>query len=576
MKKYFKSINPVKAFRLFPLSSTFAIIATLALLLFTEYHENETLFKIGGAGYLGFLAAISSELWVKVSKAKYSKVVLSIPFLVFIAWYLYIMHESELPKHLELKLGYRYIASALILHLFVSFIPYLSNSNEEDFWEYNKYLFFRIFESVLFSLIIFAGLSLALLALDKLFELKVNGEWYGRLFIFLGGIFNSLYFLGRFPLLEYDKLITKPTNGYKVFSQYILIPIVIIYLILLYAYAGKIVIEGELPKGWIGYLTLCFSIIGIFSWLLNYFNLQFDHLTSTRLYKIHFFRLLTLPVILLLIAIYVRLAEYGLTENRYIVSALAFWLSGLTLAYGWFNNVHIKWIPISLVTISIIASFGGPIDMFSSSLNNQSSQLKSILTNNAILKNGEINYSAASNLDDKIQYQLKEKINAVGERSEFESLNEWTNTNTFENYNEEDHFSKSEYLIGQFNLTDIHSYGKIGGEEYFNLSSSRSDTIEIAGYSKMTFFTLQKNRKNHSQTVLIHNNNEISIPSYQNIPLESMVIQSYKQEQPIAQSKMTILIGDSTSSCKVIFEFLHGKIETGDVIIEGGQGWILN
>ena len=52
------------------------------------------------------------------------------------------------------------------------------------------------------------------------------------------------------------------------FTQFILIPLLIIYVVILYFYCAKIVINWQLPRGWVSYLVLAYSIVGIFALLL--------------------------------------------------------------------------------------------------------------------------------------------------------------------------------------------------------------------------------------------------------------------------------------------------------------------
>ena len=92
-----------------------------------------------------------------------------------------------------------YFTLLIVAHLFVAAAPYLNQLSVRDFWEYNRELFANIIIGVVFTLILFAGLSLAILAVDQLFDLNIDSKIYGRLFVLLAGIFNTTYFLFHFP-----------------------------------------------------------------------------------------------------------------------------------------------------------------------------------------------------------------------------------------------------------------------------------------------------------------------------------------------------------------------------------------
>jgi hypothetical protein len=57
-------------------------------------------------------------------------------------------------------------------------------------------------------------------------------------------------------------------KGLKIFTYYILLPIVFVYLAILYAYLAKILISWDWPQGWVSKLILGFAGTGTFSLLL--------------------------------------------------------------------------------------------------------------------------------------------------------------------------------------------------------------------------------------------------------------------------------------------------------------------
>nr|MCU0348386.1 hypothetical protein [Saprospiraceae bacterium] len=68
----------------------------------------------------------------------------------------------------------RFIGLNLAAHLGVAFIPYLGAASVEDFWEYNKRLFGNFVVGAFYSLIIFTGLSIAILAVNELCNLSID------------------------------------------------------------------------------------------------------------------------------------------------------------------------------------------------------------------------------------------------------------------------------------------------------------------------------------------------------------------------------------------------------------------
>jgi hypothetical protein len=276
------------------------------------------------------------------------------------------------------------------LHFLIAIAPFIATKEINAFWQYNKVIFLRILTSLLYSGVLYAGLSLALLAIDKLLSVNINYRLYIYLWIVLSGIFNTWFFLAGFPS-DYNQLEQSDDypKGLKVFTQYILLPIITIYLLILYAYMSKIIITHKWPFGWVSYLVLYFSVGGILSLLLIYpIRLLASNkwiLTYSRFFYYAIFPL----IILLFFAIERRISDYGITELRYFVILLALWLLFIASYFSISKNKNIKLIPQSLCLIAFLSSFG-PWGVFNVSLRSQENRFISILSKNNLLVNGKV------------------------------------------------------------------------------------------------------------------------------------------------------------------------------------------
>jgi hypothetical protein len=191
--------------------------------------------------------------------------------------------------------------------------------------------------------VLFTGLAIALSAIDHLFMVDIKTERYMQLWWFLSGVFNTWFFLSGVPrsIDLYDTDIRYP-KGLKVFTQYVLISLIVVYVCILYAYMGKIVLEWDWPKGWVGYLVLGFSTTGIFSLLLIHpIKDRVENLWMAVVWRWFYVVLLPLTVLLLL-AILRRTSEYGITERRYFVIVLGFWLAAIALYFLISNSCYAK------------------------------------------------------------------------------------------------------------------------------------------------------------------------------------------------------------------------------------------
>lgn len=284
----------------------------------------------------------------------------------------------------------RFLVLLLTAHLFAAVAPYLNKRPVTDFWEYNRELFANIVIGAVFTLILFAGLASATLAVDQLFDLKIDFRIYPKLFVLLAGVFNTAYFLYHFPQkYEFAEADAGYNAIFKNLCKYILIPIVGLYFLILYAYAGKIIFTWNLPRGWVSSLVLGFAVAGIFTYLLNFYLPEHDDSAWVRAYR-RWFWWIQLPLTaLLFVAIAYRIRDYGVTEMRFLVAHLGIWLAATCLYFLFSKHDNIKFIPISLGLFALAFAFG-PFNAFRVSERSQARILENLLQKNGRLENGRL------------------------------------------------------------------------------------------------------------------------------------------------------------------------------------------
>lgn len=341
---------------------------------------------------------------LKLDKSK--NILLKVGGAVIIALLYFTLPSSEETANTSLPY-IRYTIYNIALHLLVSFAPYLKGKELNGFWQYNRILFTRLILSVVYSGFLYAGIALAMGAMQLLFDVKIDGETYGELFIFIGGFFNTWFFISGIPD-DFDDLekIEDYPFGLKVFSQYILLPLLLLYLVILYMYGAKIIALWDWPKGVVSWLIVAVSILGIFTFLLIHPYGQKEENSWIKKFTKVFYFLVAPLVVLLFLAISIRLADYGITINRYIIILLGVWL---TLVSGYFiiGKNNIKFIPISLCAMMLLMSFG-PWSMFSVSERSQANRLEQILADHDILKDGKIQNEQELTIDSTFYQQAKE------------------------------------------------------------------------------------------------------------------------------------------------------------------------
>ena len=398
--------------RRFPLVLTFAILGTIGVIYLVDlsWENREGHYLIQNFCWIAALAiSFFTAITVAGESRKWNRTTWiaarAAAVLLLAAYYLFLPEDFE-PSGSESF--YRYALFFLASHLLVSFAPYLRGDEIRHFWAYNKTLFLRILLAILYVGILFNGLAVAMYALEVLLELDIETVRYFQLAIFLNGIFGTWFFLAGIPrtdqLTEEEKAYPK---GLRIFVQYVLLPLIVVYIIILYLYMGKILIEWEWPTGWVANLVLNFSIAGILGLLLLYpIQDEEDHKWIHIYSRVYYYALIPL-IILLMMSIWVRISEYGVTVNRYFVATLAVWLAGVVAYFIIGKRKDIRVIPVSLFLIMLSISFG-PMSAFEVSERSQVNRLADNLEKYGLLtENGTV-----VKTDEEISFQDRKQISS--------------------------------------------------------------------------------------------------------------------------------------------------------------------
>lgn len=375
----------------FPFSLFVSILGTITAIYvidfdYTNYTDYSNLYHLIMTCSIGlpmFLAiTIFSE---RLEVTKILKFVIRSSGFIFLLFYYLSLPDVMLGKNMV-----RFVIYLISFNAVVSFSPFIGFEKHNAFWQFNKSLFLRLLLTSLYAGVLYTGISLAILAVDKLFGVDIREEWYFRLWVFIVGIFSVWFFLSGIPKY-FDKLegIHIYPKGIKIFTQYILLPIVTVYAIILYVYFIKVLITRDWPVGWVVYLVSGYSFLGIFSFLLLYPIYNIEQNKGVRLFtKIFFYSIFPL-LIMFFIAISKRISEYGFTENRIFIVLTGIWLFFISIYLIITKYKKIRMVPVSIVIIAFL-SVSGPWNVFKISKWSQKQRLENILIKNNLFKDGTV------------------------------------------------------------------------------------------------------------------------------------------------------------------------------------------
>ena len=475
---YKKAVATFVRFPFTILSAVLAAVVGIMLIESDKLVQDHTLKKLWMMASLGLplftaLAFYTEKKWWGKIK---SYALQTVGAAVLVVYYFSLPENPESPEyHLQ-----RFLLFAVSFHFLAAFIPFIGGNQINGFWQYNKSLFLGFLTAALYSAVLYFGLLIALVSLDYLFGVEVD-DLYLELWIVIASVFQTWVFLAGLPAnlntlndsQEYPK-------GLKVLAQYILLPLVALYFVILITYEFKIIFEWNLPKGWVSQLVLWFSVVGILSLLLLHPLRERTESKWIKVFSKWFFRML-LPLLgMLFVAIWVRIADYGITENRYYVMAMA---SGLALVVFYFifsKAKDIRIIPMVVFAIAILSAFG-PWGAFAVSKASQLNRMEAIFIENEMLADGKVVPS-----ETEVPHEARKDLSSITtyliETHGLEALEEWFDDSTLVSLDTFETNYQSRKLVKLMGFDFVSRYSGQLEKDYFELSTKDNMAYKLEGY----------------------------------------------------------------------------------------------
>jgi hypothetical protein len=230
-------------------------------------------------------------------------------------------------------------------------------------------------------------------------------------------------------------------------------------------------------------LILGFATTSIFSLLLLY-PIR-DHAENKWIKRSsRWLYIVMIPlVVMLLLALWRRISEYGITEGRFIAIILGIWLGSIVIYFILSRTKSIKVIPVSLCVLGLLISFG-PWNAFSISEKSQVDRLRDILTKNNILVDNRIQKAPATVPQDDV-LQMSSIIAYLHDIHGYDQIQPW-----FRKSLKEDSLGtrlkyKDPALVTMMMGIEYVSvwYGAVGDDIFFR--SNKTGLIDILGYEQM-------------------------------------------------------------------------------------------
>lgn len=346
--------------RRFPASIVFTIALTLYSLaqiwsehdLFTAWQDGVTIYYL----LTGSLLSLALRLWSEEIRSKRVVVLtnaIAHAALLGNAMYLYSISGQDLST--EVIIANAAVITAVCISVFTS--SFFREKDDIPAWNFTLRLFGQAIASMLIGLFMWAGTAVLLYSLDVLFQIKISSKCYITLPLLCCQLLPTLLFLGQIPEGEdkHDTLAVSSNFTQKA-TRFLLTPLLGAYLLILYAYAAKILVEWQLPNGWIS--TLVSTLMGgcIFVEFILYPPLRNTQERFNRLIA-HRLPIVILPMLILMtIGIFRRISDYGITLNRLYLLTLNIWFYLVCIGLYLTRARRIFWIVVSFGLIFLLTS----------------------------------------------------------------------------------------------------------------------------------------------------------------------------------------------------------------------------
>lgn len=237
-----------------------------------------------------------------------------------------------LARHLDFNVPMAIAAAIVFLGNAAAF---RHSRHDSHVWNFTQKLWTGAIFAAVGSGIFALGMIAISQAMKSLFGVDIETLTFEVLMPIGLAFLAPVYWLGTLPRYGDVEDVSEISFEARILSflgTWMLAPLVIIYSLIILAYGAKVLVQWELPKGEIATLVTPFLGVGMLVWLM----LEPKVLKESGFVK--FYRrvwhwVMLVAAILLAIAVFVRIREYGFTTERFLLMLVSIWAFAQSL---WF------------------------------------------------------------------------------------------------------------------------------------------------------------------------------------------------------------------------------------------------
>jgi putative membrane protein len=325
---------------------------------------------------------------------------ITLAFIVFYRFY----YLYEVGKELFFDNSEKLLATGIIFFLFSLLAPIIGKKDEEE--KYFQSVIVDKAVTVLFSVVLFLGLTVVFLTVDGLSLIKLEGKIYVETWLFVVFVFAMIFFASKLKKVDENLEEYEIHKVFKFLIYFIIIPLITIYTGILYIYFGKMLITRSWPQGLVSHLILWYTIFSLFIMIMVTPMTKKDPVA--KVFK-KYFPFASIPLLALsIVSISKRISQYGVTELRYFIVLLGIWL--IFCMVSSIFKARLSIILISLIAVVYISVFS-PVNNRRITIMSQNKRLERILIKHGLLKDGKLVKN--SGLNENQKYEITDVLNYI-------------------------------------------------------------------------------------------------------------------------------------------------------------------
>ena len=326
IKKYPSQIST--AFKRFPLAVAFAIFTTIAFIYVFESHslltDSKLLFWLFFYPIAATMIALTISL-VQESRKKFSiiphVVAEAVWLAVSIALTFYYVSTDNNTEHTYVLVTGLFIYTTVFLSIFIA--PFFKQKDENGFWVFLMKNAKAAVIAGAISVFLLIAINGLLFGFFNLFDIKVSDKPFIYSAIICSCTIFPILFFSGIPSIDECLQEAPALNKFQTSAnKFLFLPVISLYIILLYAYIAKIIIQWEMPKGMVSYLVSASMMLMLLRVTLTLPE-RINPKPSFEKTLLKILPAACIPLVILMsVGIMRRISDYGISEDRYYIAAI--------------------------------------------------------------------------------------------------------------------------------------------------------------------------------------------------------------------------------------------------------------